>query len=280
MILDVSINRAGLPLLALVRRSAAGEDADFDHRFRERRVRRWARGVRNGMSLLSLLRFRFLGGRVLTFHGVPVAVTDNQVTCRLIEDIWMRGEYDLPGFIPAPGWRVVDIGGNVGVFAMLAAGRGARVVSYEPHPDSFRRLREHTAKWAVQCHHAAVVGHARGPVELLVHERHTRHSLMRQAGVAVRGAVTVPSVSISEVLAEPCDLLKIDCEGSEFELLAAAGPALRQARRIIAELDAAAGDPAEAAQTVRRNGFDVTLHEPFPGLGFQLMTAVRREAGG
>lgn len=265
-----------LPLLALVRRSPTGEDLDFDHRFRDERLRRWGRGLRNGMSLLSLLRFRFLGATQLTFRGVALdVVSDNQVTCRLIEDIWMRGEYDLDGFVPRPGWRVVDIGGNVGIFAMLAASRGARVVSYEPHPDSYQRLRAHTAAWDVECHHTAVVGQARGPVDLFVHERHTRHSLMPQAGVAVHGTVPVPSASITDVLAQPCDLLKIDCEGSEFEILTAAGRALQRARRIIAEIDGEAGDAAEAADVVRRQGFEVALHEPFPGLSFRLMTAFR-----
>jgi FkbM family methyltransferase len=269
-----------LPLLALVRESATGEDPDFGERFRVDRLRRLGRGLRNGMGLASLIRYRIGGTDVLRLRGVPVRVSDKQVTCRLIEDIWMRGEYDIPGFVPRPGWRVVDIGANVGIFAMLAASRGARVVCYEPHPESFRRLREHTAKWPVECHPAAAVGRAQPTVSLYVHARHTRNTVTPPSaqrrpeyGPTV---LDVPAVSVEEILAQPCDLLKVDCEGGEFELFANAGPALRNAHRIIAELHGAEGNVADLVRAVRAGGFEVTLHDPYPGLSFQLMTAVRR----
>ncbi|WP_127361628.1 FkbM family methyltransferase [Actinacidiphila soli] len=270
-----------LPPLALVRESAAGEDADFNERFRRERLKRWAYGVRNGMSLLSLMGFRLGLSDSLTFQGVRVPASDNQVTCRIIEDIWMRGEYDLPGFIPQPGWRVVDIGGNVGIFAMLAASRGARVISYEPFPETYERLRVNTRRWDVQCHHAAVVGRAAGPVRLFVHQRHTRNSLLppepgQGEEAFAAGIVEVPSVSMAGVLATPCDLLKVDCEGSEFDLFAQAGDSLRHASRIIAEVHAHAGDPDTLAGYVRDSGFAVELHAPYPGTSFSLLTAVRR----
>ncbi|MEU0214010.1 FkbM family methyltransferase [Streptomyces sp. NPDC006265] len=274
------MSKAHLPPLALVRENPAGEDADFSERFRRNRLGRWARGVRNGMSLLSLIRFRMGLSETLTFHGVPVSVSDNQVTCRVIEDIWMRGEYDLPGLVPQPGWRVVDIGGNVGVFAMLAASRGARVVSYEPFPGAYERLSAHTRKWQVECHHAAVVGRVEGPARLFVHQRHTRNTLVPpepdQAEAFTETTMDIPSVPIAEVLAEPCDLLKVDCEGSEFDLFAHAGNSLRNAARIIAEVHTEAGNPDTLVDHIRAAGFTARLHEPYPGTPFRLLTAIRR----
>jgi len=271
------------------------EDPDFDERFRRHRVARWIRGVRNGMSLRSLLGFRLGVSNEIRFHGVAVRQSPNQATYRLIEDIWMRGEYDLPGVVPQPGWRVVDVGANVGIYAMLAASRGARVTAYEPGPAAFERLQANTAAWQVQCHHAAVVGVPQRSVRLFLHPvRDTRNTMLGDRGgvsnraraegvvppVSFAGSVEVPAVTMQDVLATPCDLLKIACEGAEFELLAHAGPQLRHAARIVMELHGEFttehGDAAEAVQRVRDAGFDVAVTTPYPGTSRRFLTAARR----
>lgn len=276
--------------------SGVSEDPDFDERFRRQRVRRWARGVRNGMSLTSLTRYRLGLSDEIEFHGVTVQQSENQATYRLIEDIWMRGEYDLPGFVPQPGWRVVDIGANVGIYAMLAASRGARVVAYEPAPETFERLRGNTAKWAVECHNLAVVGEPRATVRLFIHPlRDTRNTLFGPEGgvsntaAGVAGAVSevvfdhsveVPAISIAEALHSPCDLLKVACEGAEFEMFAHAGAALRNAARIILELHGGmrttSGDAEDLVAKVRDAGFDIDVQAPYPGTTRQFLTARRR----
>lgn len=262
-------------MLALVPRSSSSEDVDFDERFRRDRVRRLVRGVRRGISPSSLIRYRFGGDDRLVFHGVAVDASDMAVTCRVIEDIWLRGEYDLPGFIPQAGWRVIDVGANVGIFAMLAASRGAEVVSYEPHPEAFERLRVNTARWHVECHQAAVVGQGSRSVRLFLDPgKDTRGTLVgpEKADADVR-QIDVPAVPIERVLRLPCDLLKVDCEGGEFEIFEHAGDSLQTAARIIVEVHEEAGDALRLMRVVHESGFDVELHEAFPGMPFRLLMA-------
>lgn len=263
--------------LVLVRESES-EDADFDERFRRERVKRWARGVRNGMGLGGLVRYRLGREDALTFAGARVRSFDSRTTCRVIEDIWMRGEYDLPGFVPQRGWRVLDLGANVGIYAMLAASRGARVVAYEPHPEVFESLRANTARWDVDCHCAAIVGVARGSARLFLHGRDTRSSLFRSGGGnAAERSLEVPAVPVADVLTRPYDLVKVDCEGAEFEIFAAADDtALRNAKRFVVEVHGDAGDPEALARRVASAGFETELGDPYPGMPFRFLTARRR----
>ena len=275
--------------------SGVGEDPDFDQRFRHQRALRWARGVRNGMSLATLIRFRLGLSDEIKFHGVTVQQSPNQATYRTIEDIWMRGEWDISGFVPRRGWRVIEIGANVGVYAMLAASRGASVVAYEPTPSAFELLQANTAYWKVQCHRSAVVGAPRETVRLFVHPtRDTRNTLFgNEGGICntshvARGATQVvfdqstevSAVPITEVLAEPCDLLKVACEGAEFEIFAHARCVLPNARRIILELHSEMrtehGTAEDLMRLVRDVGFDIQLQEPYPGTSRQFLTAIRR----
>jgi FkbM family methyltransferase len=266
--------------LDLVVRSSAGEDLDFEDRFRRARVTRWRQGIRNGVSLRSLLAYRLGLSTAFRLCDVLVEADDDQVTCRLIEDIWMRGEYDLPGYIPEPGWRVVDVGANVGIFAMLAASRGAHVVCYEPTPQSHHRLRRNTATFPIECVNAGVVGSMAGRGQLFTHrERHTRNTFRPAPGDGASDVfcspVEVPVVSIAQALTEPCDLLKLDCEGSEFDIFASVGDRLRNAARVIAELDASAGDVDAAARSVRAAGYAVELHKTHPDMQLSLLAATR-----
>lgn len=282
-----------------VRRAAAelgvAEDVDFDFRFRQQRLRRWTRGIRNGMSPLSLLRYHLGLSEEIRFRGVVVSQAPNQATYRTIEDVWMRGEYDIPGFIPQPGWRVIDVGANAGIYAMLSASRGARVVAYEPASDTFDRLRANTRRWNVDCRQAAVVGAPRGSVRLFLHPlRDTRNTLFAaEPGVTGTSrevapplpvnfahSVEVPAVPIDTVLAEPCTLLKVSCEGAEFEIFAHAPSVLPRAERIILELHTemrtSHGGAEELVQLLRGAGFRVEIHETFPGMSRKFLTAVRR----
>lgn len=246
------------------------------------------------MHLSSLIAFHLGWSDDIRFCGAIVHQSPNQATYRLIEDIWMRGEYDLPGVVPEPGWRVIDIGANVGIFAMLAASRGASVTAYEPAPMAFGRLRANTAPWNVDCHHAAVVGAPQATVRLYLHPaRDTRNTLLGARGgvsnralaagssapVSFDGSVDVPAISIRDVLAPSCDLLKIACEGAEFELLAQAGPQLRNAARIVmelhGELSTEHGNADDAIRRVRDAGFTVALTAPYPGTSRRFLTAAR-----
>src|SRR3954454_10802730 len=127
------------------------------------------RGLRNGMSPVSMLRHAVTGQGELRVKGVTVQSADPQLTWRLARTIWQWGEYDVPGYVVEPGWRVIDIGANVGMFAMLAAIRGAKLVCYEPNPAAARALRHNTARWDVEVHEAAVVGEGSETVKMFIH---------------------------------------------------------------------------------------------------------------
>lgn len=243
-------------------------------------ARQWLRATKNGVSPISLLLRKFFDASGLRFRGEAVRAPDMDTTWRIARAIWGSEEYDIPGFVPQPGWRVVDVGGNVGIYAMLAADRGAEVEAYEPHPESARFLRINTARWPVTVHQAAVVGAPAESVTLFIHpERDTRNTVLAKeigTGEALDHSIEAPAVTLDAALAEPCDLLKIDCEGGEFDIFANGGSSLRNAERIIAEVHRAVGDPSQALADVRSAGFEAQLHDPDPEGPFMMLTATRQ----
>ncbi|WP_374990259.1 FkbM family methyltransferase [Brevibacterium sediminis] len=190
----------------------------------------------------------------------------------------MRGEYDFTGYVVQPGWRVIDIGANVGIFTLLCSQRGGRIVSYEPSPSSVDKLREHSVgRWIDVIHAAVVPERDRSRARLYLRDRHTRNSLLENVGAPVRGgSIDIPAVSMDYVLDKPCDLLKIDTEGTEQELIVSAGDKLRNAERIIAEIDESVVDPQIVLEYVQSYGFGGRVHRAFPGTPYHLLTVKKR----
>ncbi len=180
----------------------------------------------------------------------PGHPTDRQV----IDEVWTQSQYSIePGDVR--GKVVVDVGANIGAFSVLAAALGAREVhAFEPEPGNADLLRRNAASWpAVIVHEAAISGdsgHAnllRGP-----HDTHGGGSHLERPGrsSADSGDVVV-TLSPADALPDgPIGLLKVDCEGGEYEIFAAMGDAeLSRVERIrmefhgpgmphLAELDA------------------------------------------
>jgi FkbM family methyltransferase len=171
--------------------------------------------------------------------------------------------------LPAPGCLVVDVGAHIGAFTIASARAGARVFAYEPNAENLAILERNLARNQardVRCSSAAISALS-GPRELYVSDdpRWTgRHRLRPAAGAQPR---PVQSVSLDDIVhghgLERIDLLKLDCEGGEYEILyAASASTLARVRAVAMECHAVPGAPADWAQPameswLSRQGFTV-----------------------
>lgn len=214
-----------------------------------------ARAVRGGLHPLSALKIAAGRHDDVRLAGVRLTGPDRRAVANTAVEV-AAGEYAARGFGIAVGERVVDVGANVGAFSVLAAHHGARVDAYEPGPETFAHLERNVAGLAVRCTAAAIVARpaAGGTVSLALDpDSGTRHRLGP-------GGVEVAAVPLSEAIGAGCDLLKLDCEGTELELLReTSGESLRRARRIACEVHPWAGDAAEPAARLSELGFETRV---------------------
>jgi FkbM family methyltransferase len=115
---------------------------------------------------------------------------------------------------------IVDIGAHVGVISMTFAKRhGCRVYAYEPQPLNFRRLRENIAlnrlEHLITAHPYAVTGNGR-TVTISIDERNSGGGSIYKNTGARAMSVTLQDILIA--VGGRIDLLKIDCEGAEYEI--------------------------------------------------------------
>jgi FkbM family methyltransferase len=217
--------------------------------------------VRNGLHPVSAVKIAAGRHDDVRLGGVRLTGPDRRVVANTVVEI-AAGEYSAPGFEIAPGERVVDVGANVGAFAVLAARKGASVHAYEPHPDTFEHLQRNTAGLSVRCVRAAVVAAPpdSGTVALETGSSDTHHRVGDDG-------IEVPALALADAIGPGCDLLKLDCEGAEFELLNDTGTEVwGRVRRVACEVHPWAGQVPAFVARLEATGFHVRLEPRRAGL--------------
>ncbi|MFC1811248.1 FkbM family methyltransferase [Thermodesulfobacteriota bacterium] len=124
---------------------------------------------------------------------------------------------------------IIDIGANAGFFSVFAASRfpDAKIFSYEPIPNNFRQLQRNkrlNRDAQIFCFPKAVHSNS-GEISLSFDPSDiftTSASIFETPGFQSE-TIRVPCVTLSEIFdehhIERCDLLKMDCEGAEYDIL-------------------------------------------------------------
>lgn len=126
---------------------------------------------------------------------------------------------------------ILDIGAHIGLFSMYARGLNdnVKIFAYEPVLENFAAMKDHFKENRIDgvvAKNVAVTGKD-GETVLFLSEDSHNHSIWNLFGEAKLKQVKVPTVSMAKIFerdlvkqgASFCDLVKMDCEGAEFEIL-------------------------------------------------------------
>ena len=135
---------------------------------------------------------------------------------------------------------IIDVGTNVGFFSLLMSKKypNASIYSFEPNPDNYNFLIEHIKNNQQKNIHPYnyAVSSKNGKVTLYISiENFTGHSLYAKT----ENKIQVQSITLDTILndnkIEKCDILKLDCEGAEYEILMNSDESLKKIENISLE---------------------------------------------
>ena len=179
------------------------------------------------------------------------------------KSIFLREHY-LEGMVLPLAERpiIVDIGANIGFFSLFAASKwGGEVFAYEPVQANYQEMVGNVKanpNLVINCRSMAVSGIS-GPIEMFYDHTATlttkakacppEHKTTRTERVM---AVTLLEILETEGL-QTVDLLKMDCEGSEFSILYQSRPeTLRRISQIAMEVHPNLYDDNHNADSLRK----------------------------
>lgn len=176
---------------------------------------------------------------------------------------------------------VIDVGAHIGSFTLLAAVRGARVLALEPVPSNYTSLVENVRLNNLQ----AQVKTLNRAAWSLAGKRTMRVTDETTGGSSLcYGKETAPEIPVHCVRLDElmdteritiCDLLKLDCEGAEFEILSTLSQVgWQKIKAIVLEYHLLSGPNRSVARLrtpLTMQGFQsVTYPLAIPGLGYLL----------
>jgi FkbM family methyltransferase len=173
------------------------------------------------------------------------------------------------------GKVLYDVGAHIGIYALPAARLGAKVIAFEPDPDTAARLRAHVDRNhlgdKVRTVEAAVWSSSRPSITF-------RRGLPRsQGGIAWRdrqpvlatgGIIEVQAVCLDDFVAgggPVPHVIKVDVEGSESEVLKGAAETLRDHHPVLIVEVHTASEYAAVTQFLERASYVARWETPPEG---------------
>jgi len=198
-------------------------------------------------------------------------------------------DYARPGHEIRPTDTVIDIGANIGCFAVYAgtAASMGRVLAFEPDADNCDLARRNAAlnrlpNVTVEC--CAVSGKP-GTLKLFRGAHGPLHTTMVGRLDAVGVADEVPAITLKQIMdkyqVDRCGFLKMNCEGAEYGILYNTPPNyLRRIDRIALEYHAAPHEDKDAisrdlAAYLTEHGFEIFDFTDFIGYDCGYIRATR-----
>lgn len=228
--------------------------------------------------------------RTVAADGLRFRVRRLTADAHFVRDIVVGREYGGPGYDISAHDIVVDVGANIGAFAVYAASQACHglVVAVEPVADSYRLLLENLQLnrcGHVRARRAALVGQRARVRVYLSPAGAGCHSILPELAGRPDRFEDVDGLTLADLFDEyqlpRCDLLKLDCEGAEFDVLQSLTPPLaRRVRRIVLEYHTSPGlskaeRSRELVQRLLELGYTIDAYTDVVGTYWGMLRARR-----
>jgi FkbM family methyltransferase len=185
------------------------------------------------------------------------------MTAYIYKEVFADADYDLPLEVQNP--VILDIGANTGLFSlrMKQLYPDAQIACFEPEPGNFSQLQSLITQNQLQGVKAykKAIGAETKTSTLFLHPRNIGgHSLIQQEADWV--PVEVELLSLSDALqafpGNVCHLMKLDCEGAEYEIIRGIDATLaKRIRCIVFEGSGQLYDVNELHQHLKMLGYNL-----------------------
>ena len=189
--------------------------------------------------------------------------------------VWLFKDYEHKDFEIKNGDIIIDIGSHIGLFSLYASQKckEGKIFSFEPVKSNYniflKNIEKNNLKNIFSFNTA--VAKETGLVKINLHEDESGHSLFKTGGESI----TVESISLKEIIEknsiEKCDLIKMDCEGGEYEIIdSIPDKYIKKINKFIIEYHFEDKKPQLVIDLIKKlksNSFEIEKHEWKNGMG-------------
>ena len=158
-----------------------------------------------------------------TNSGLKIKIRKHSTDLMALTHVWLIGEYKSENFDIKDTDIIIDIGGHIGLFSLYASQfcKNGLIYSFEPVPENYNLLIDNLQSNdlnQIKPFNLAV-SNSNSNVKLYLNDDEAGHSMFSKSSKTI----TVDSISLQQIFddnnIENCNFLKLDCEGTEYEIL-------------------------------------------------------------
>lgn len=152
-------------------------------------------------------------------NGLKIKLRNNSTDIHAFVNIWVIQEYS--NNFDKNEETIIDVGGHIGLFSIYALRwNPKKIIAFEPIKENFNLFNENIALNKIKnikCYNMAVYDSSE-EIEIYLSQDFAAHSLVKKNGSSRK----IKSISLKKIFDEQeitkCDILKLDCEGSEYKI--------------------------------------------------------------
>ena len=140
-----------------------------------------------------------------------------------LTNVWMINEYDVDSFKINQNDVVIDVGAHIGLFSLLVSQfcKTGKIFSFEPIRENFDLFVSNLELNHIQNVFPFNVGVSKnsGGLNLFLNDDQSAHSIFPNGSKSVAEDSTSLQKIFDEKKISACKLLKLDCEGAEYDII-------------------------------------------------------------
>jgi FkbM family methyltransferase len=183
--------------------------------------------VKNWRDLLSIYFEKYMNNicflNLWNGQKLKIRATKNSSDIHVFSEIWLENAY-LKNFKLKTNSTIIDIGAHIGLFSILVSNicKNGTIYAYEPEKENYNLLNTNITENNIKNINFNNLGvSSKNGMMKLYYDKNdfAGHSLYRKS----ERSINIKTISIDEIFLRnnllQCDLLKLDCEGGEYDII-------------------------------------------------------------